>query len=177
MSVGHRCSLLHPQQARVRCPLQLHLDKLDIRVHTLHLMWDIWKMIYFMIERIWWARLQSQNQMRIFCVLVFSDWGASMRVSGLRFPPHLMFSVRLCILPPRPGPICPNMWEGHTVWDTLGHTLCGTRNSWHFHPSPLSSCHNTHPVPFYLWRWSANMIGRSFHKDILSNCIFASLRM
>ena len=124
MSVGHRCSLLHPQQARVRCPLQLHLDKLDIRVHTLHLMRDIWKMIYFMIERIWWARLQSQNQMRIFCVLVFSDWGASMRVSGLRFPPHLMFSVRLCILPPRPGPICPNMWEGHTVWDTLGHTHC-----------------------------------------------------
>ena len=47
-----------------------------------------------------------------------------MRVSGLRFPPHLMFSVRLCILPPRPGPICPNMWEGHTVWDTLGHTHC-----------------------------------------------------
>ena len=118
MSVGHRCSLLHPQQARVRCPVQLHLDKLDIRVHTLHLMRDIWKMIYFMIERIWWARLQSQNQMRIFCVFVFSDWGASMRVSVLRFPPHLMFSVRLCILPPRPGPICPNMWEGHTVWDT-----------------------------------------------------------
>ena len=65
----------------------------------------------------------------------------------------------------------------HCVGHPGTHTLCGTRNSWHFHPSPLSSCHNTHPVPFYLWRWSANMIGRSFHKDILSNCIFASLRM
>ena len=175
MSVGHRCSLLHPQQARVRCPLQLHLDKLDIRVHTLHLMRDIWKMIYFMIERIWWARLQSQNQIRIFCIFRLRRLYARFRP---QIPSPLDVLCQVVHFTTQAGShLSKHVGGTHCVGHPGTHTLCGTRNSWHFHPSPLSSCHNTHPVPFYLWRWSANMIGRSFHKDILSNCIFASLRM
>ena len=129
MSVGHRCSLLHPQQARVRCPLQLHLDKLDIRVHTLHLMRDIWKMIYFMIERIWWARLQSQNQMRIFCVLVFSDWGASMLVSSDSLPTWCSLSCCAFYHPGRVPSVqtCGRDTLCGTPWDThcVGHGTLG----------------------------------------------------
>ena len=119
MSVGHRCSLLHPQQARVRCPVQLHLDKLDIRVPTLHLMRDIWKINDFMIERIWWVvflYFQIEAPLRAFPASDSLPTWCSL--SGCAFyHPGRVPSVQTC----GRDTLCGTPWDTHCV----GHGTLG----------------------------------------------------